>query len=206
MKGQRGSRPLVDVGYGNMEGHRARKHVSRSDVESWIKPAGQGVYASQRLSFGAAGKGPRGTEAKVANRTRESRPSGMKTGASGNVTMGVGLRAMTKVMESPPNPTVRAPEIYPNDAVVSVLEDGWAPVDQVQARRGRARTCGSEQRAQARYCQAKATKRGGKGGSKSDLVIVPEKQGNASQRTLWREGQDVSRNFWRERCREHRVP
>ncbi len=59
------------------------------------------------------------------------------------------------------------------DAVVSVLENGWAPVDQVRARRGRARTCGSEQRAQARYCQAKATKRG-----------VWTGQNSASYRTL----------------------
>jgi len=85
-----------------------------SDAESWIKPAAQGVYASQRLSFGAAGKGLRGTVTKVANRTREIRPSGMKTGASGNVTMGAGLRAATKVAESPPDPTVRAPEFYPH--------------------------------------------------------------------------------------------
>jgi hypothetical protein len=117
-KGRRGSRRLVGVVYGNVEGHRAHKHVFRSDAESWIKPAGQGVYASQRLSFGEAGKGPRGTEAKVANRTREIRPSGMKTGASGNVTRGAGLRPMSKGMDKPPDPTVRAPGIYPNKPTV----------------------------------------------------------------------------------------
>ena len=118
MKGQRGSRRLVGVVYGNVEGLRAHEHVSRSDAESWIKPVVQGVYASQRLSFGTAGKGPRGTEAKVANRTREIRPSGMKTGASGNVAMGAGLRPMSKGMDKPPDPTVRAPEIYPNNPTV----------------------------------------------------------------------------------------
>ena len=115
MKGQRGSRRLVDIEHGIEKGHRTCKlGNSRGDVESWIKPAEQGVYVSRRLSLGAVGKGPRQTLTKVANRTREIRLSGMKTGASGNVTMGVGMRPMTKVMESPPDPTVRAPEFYPN--------------------------------------------------------------------------------------------
>jgi hypothetical protein len=48
----------------------------------------QGVYVGQRLSFGAAGKARSQTVAKVANRTREIRPSGMKTGARGNVAHG----------------------------------------------------------------------------------------------------------------------
>ncbi len=48
----------------------------------------QGVYVGQRLSFGTAGKARSQTVAKVANRTREIRPSGMKTGARGNVTHG----------------------------------------------------------------------------------------------------------------------
>ncbi len=39
-----------------------------------------------------------------------------RRGASGNVTMGVGLRARTKVLESPPDPNVRAPELYPDGA------------------------------------------------------------------------------------------
>jgi hypothetical protein len=48
----------------------------------------QGVYVGQHLSFGTAGKARSQTVAKVANRTREIRPSGMKTGAQGNVTHG----------------------------------------------------------------------------------------------------------------------
>ncbi len=48
----------------------------------------QGVYVGQRLSFGAAGKTRLQTVAKVANRTREIRPSGMTTGARGNVIYG----------------------------------------------------------------------------------------------------------------------
>jgi hypothetical protein len=76
----------------------------RYEAESEIKPTAQGAYASQRLSFGAIGKGLRGTVAKVANRTREIRPSGMKTGASGNVTMGAGLRPAAKAAEMPPAP------------------------------------------------------------------------------------------------------
>ncbi len=96
------------------EGHRSHKLTAPSDAESWFKPAAQGAYASQRLSFGAAGKGLRGPVTKVANRTREIRPSGMKTGASENVTMGAGLRPATKVAEPPPDPTVRASEFYPN--------------------------------------------------------------------------------------------
>jgi hypothetical protein len=48
----------------------------------------QGVYVCQRLSFGAAGKAPSQTVAKVANRTREIRPSGMRSGARGNVVHG----------------------------------------------------------------------------------------------------------------------
>ena len=52
----------------------------------------------------------------VANRTREIRPSGMKRGACGNVSVtGVGLRPIGKLMELPPNPTMlRALHFYPN--------------------------------------------------------------------------------------------
>ncbi len=46
------------------------------------------MYVGQRLSFGTAGKIQSQTVAKVANRTREIRPSGMKTGAQGNVIHG----------------------------------------------------------------------------------------------------------------------
>ncbi len=48
----------------------------------------QGVHVGQHLNFGLAGKAQSRTVAKVANRTREIRPSGMKTGAQGNVTHG----------------------------------------------------------------------------------------------------------------------
>ena len=48
----------------------------------------QGVYVGQHLIFGIAGKARSQTVAKVANRTREIRPSGMITGARGNVIYG----------------------------------------------------------------------------------------------------------------------
>ena len=48
----------------------------------------QGVYVGQHLSFGITGKTRSQTVAKVANRTREIRPSGMITGARGNVIYG----------------------------------------------------------------------------------------------------------------------
>jgi hypothetical protein len=51
------------------------------------KPARQGVYVSLRLSFGSVGKACEGN-AKVANRTREIRPYGMKREACGNVDLG----------------------------------------------------------------------------------------------------------------------
>ena len=58
--------------------------MSSGGVNLWRK----GCIAGQRLSSGAAGKARSQTVAKVANRTREIRPSGMKTGARGNVTHG----------------------------------------------------------------------------------------------------------------------
>ena len=83
-----GSRPPPD---------RAQNRVNpaprRERVEPRSKPHQPGAYARQRLSFGCCGKAPRG-QAKVANRTREIRPSGMKEGASGNVAMGAGLRSV----------------------------------------------------------------------------------------------------------------
>jgi hypothetical protein len=82
-------------------------------VEPRSKPHQSGAYARQRLSFGCCGKAPWG-HARAANRTREIRPSGMKAGASGNVTMGAGLRSAAKPAGIPPDPTVRALEIYPN--------------------------------------------------------------------------------------------
>ncbi len=87
-RGQRGSRRLVDIPCGLGEGLRAHKSDGRRDVERWSKPVAQGVNVGQRLSFGTAGKARSQTVAKVANRTREIRPSGMTTGARGNVIYG----------------------------------------------------------------------------------------------------------------------
>ena len=69
-------------------GYVASKTTILPDVERWSKPVEQGVYVGQRLSFGTAGKARSQTVAKVANRTREIRPSGMITGAQGNVIYG----------------------------------------------------------------------------------------------------------------------
>jgi len=56
------------------------------------------------------------------------------------------------------------------------------------------------------YRRAKATERGGMGERESEYLIVPEKQGNPPQGTLWREGGTELWSCWRERWREHRVP
>lgn len=56
-----------------------------------------------------------------------------------------------------------------------------------------------------RYRQAKETKRVGMDRGKSELLIVPTKQGNAFQRTLGREGGAGKRIRWRERWQELRV-
>ena len=87
-RGQRSSRRLVGIVVGTGEGLRAHESGVRCGVERWSKPVVHGVYACQRLSFGSTGKTRSQTVAKVANRTREIRPSGMKTGAQGNVTHG----------------------------------------------------------------------------------------------------------------------
>ena len=73
----------------------------------------RGVYANQRFSFCIRRK-TRSGQAKVANRTREIRPSGMKTGASRNVAREAGLRPMAKAMDESPDPKARALELYPN--------------------------------------------------------------------------------------------
>ncbi len=67
-----------------------------------------------RTSAQASVLGGRLDGAKVANRIREIRRSGMKTGASRNVATGAGLRPMTKAMDQPPDPEVRALEFYPD--------------------------------------------------------------------------------------------
>ena len=55
-------------------------------------------------------------KAMIANWTREIRPSRMKRGACGTVSiMGDGLRSIGKPMERPPYPgMLRAPHFYPN--------------------------------------------------------------------------------------------
>lgn len=44
------------------------------------------------------------------------------------------------------------------------------------------------------------------GERESEYLIVPVKQGNPPQGTLWREGGTALRDCWRERWREDRVP
>lgn len=56
-----------------------------------------------------------------------------------------------------------------------------------------------------RYLQAKATKRGGTGGEKSEHLIVPAKSGNRVHGTRRREADAGAENRRGERCREHRV-
>ncbi len=53
-------------------------------VELEIKPFNQGVYVGQHLSLGLHGKDLQGN-AVAANRTRETRLSGMRRGLAGNV-------------------------------------------------------------------------------------------------------------------------
>jgi len=79
---------LVGAVSGAGQGHRSHKPGnSRGRVELLSKPMTAGAYASQCLSFGVVGKAYR-QRTKVANRIREIRLSGMKTGAWGNVTYG----------------------------------------------------------------------------------------------------------------------
>ena len=87
-KGQRGSRHRA----GSDEVAERSIDSEQSDdrfvvVELRSKPGERGVYVGQRLSFRPPGKASQGN-ARVANRIREIRPSGMKTGARGNVTYG----------------------------------------------------------------------------------------------------------------------
>ena len=87
-KGQRGSRRRAGSDEAPERSHDSEQSGPRLvAVEPWSEPDGQGAYVSQRLSLSTSGKAPRG-KARVANRTREIRPSGMKTGARGNVTHG----------------------------------------------------------------------------------------------------------------------
>jgi hypothetical protein len=56
------------------------------------------------------------------------------------------------------------------------------------------------------YRRAKAAELGGMVERESEYLIVPVKQGNPPQGTLWREGGTELRDCWRERWRERRVP
>ena len=87
-KGQRGSRHLAGIG-ATPVGTLSPIHPVRvcARVEPSSKPERSGAYAGQSLSFGPSGKARWG-KAKVANRTREIRPFGMKAGARGNVAYG----------------------------------------------------------------------------------------------------------------------
>jgi len=87
-KGQRGSRHRAgsdEVAERSYDSEQSGYRLVVVELRS--RPGERGVYVSQRLSFSTSGKAPRG-KARVANRTREIRPSGMKKGARGNVTHG----------------------------------------------------------------------------------------------------------------------
>ena len=86
--------------------------------------------------------------------------------------------------------------------MISAVKSGGQPEQSAQARRSRVGVCGSEETTQLRYHQTKATKCGGMGHRKSELSIVPVKQGNTLQWTLWREGRVGLRSRCRERRRE----
>ncbi len=58
---------------------------------------------------------------------------------------------------------------------------------------------GSEDRVQARYRRVKGTKRGGTGEQESEHLTVPKKQGNAPERTRWREGDAGTWTRWGDR-------
>ncbi len=79
------------------------------------KPPSRGVHMCQHLSLLGAGKaagGQPGSEPDSGNPTVRDR-----RGASGNVATGAGLRATAKAVDSPPDPTARAPELYPDSGL-----------------------------------------------------------------------------------------
>jgi hypothetical protein len=86
-QGQRGSRRRAGRDEAAERSIDSEQSGRLFSAEMRSQPSGRGVYVCQRLSFSLLGKAPRGN-ARVANRTREIRPSGMKTGARGNVTHG----------------------------------------------------------------------------------------------------------------------
>jgi len=74
------------------------------------------------------------------------------------------------------------------DPVVSCVGPVGQPVKSPGPWESCSAPTGANKRAQRRYRQTKATKCGGMGGRKSQLLIVPMKQGNQPKGTLWREG------------------
>jgi hypothetical protein len=111
---QRGSRHLVGMGatpVGTQSPIQPVRDCIRVELSS--KPERSGAYASQRLSFDPSGKARWGN-AKAANRTREIRLSGMKTGARGNVAHGGTVtppRNRKGVDGNPPPKSARAPAL-----------------------------------------------------------------------------------------------
>jgi hypothetical protein len=129
----------VDIVCNSAEGLRTCKLGNCCcDIEPFSKPNASGVYAYQSLSLGAVGKARVG-KAKVANRTREIRLSGMKTEAWRNVTDG-GIVNPSVVTERDRMETlnlkVRALQIYPNDpGHSSKLRCSGAPVTRLRPER-----------------------------------------------------------------------
>jgi hypothetical protein len=103
---------LVDITCGLGEGLRAHQSGGRGNVERWSKPVTQGVYVGQRLSFGAAGKARSQIVAKVANRTREIRPSGMRGGLAETWAMVEAKRARTAETPTRPSFNLRLCALY----------------------------------------------------------------------------------------------
>ena len=97
-------------------GHRAG-HWSGTDLGD--KPAGRGVYASQRLSLRSLGKVSHGLQSRQdQNRTREIRLSGIVGGPAETWTTARATRARTA--ETPKQPSLRlpsrAPQLHPDRA------------------------------------------------------------------------------------------
>jgi hypothetical protein len=117
---------------------------SCSGVELGIKPSVVGVYASERLSHPADGKGPWGN-ATAANRTRETRPSGMR-GRPGETWPMRNWEPMPCRLErdgdgNPPLPDARAPDL--SDPSVFPTETGDRAPRQLNDRRVFRRHAGS---------------------------------------------------------------
>ena len=104
---------------------RGSGHLAVSGAVNWVtgsnrtsgtsvpgEPTVSGADVSQRLNLiavGKAGMGQPRSEPDSGNPTVRDR-----RGASGDVTMGAGLRPSTKGLDKPPDPTVHASEIYPD--------------------------------------------------------------------------------------------